>query len=1250
VTKFEDVKNQTTEEYFEGNQFSVDAFNKKYRLDDNETYVKALKRVCDAIASVEKTEELRTYWSERWFDEIYNDWWHPAGSIMQGAGSGRKISLCNCTCASLGVVDEAKDWDNLESIIKTASYSIAKIAAYRQGLGLDFSKLRPRGTKVLNSCNESTGAIHWMQFIDSIGYYVGQKGRIPAMLFSLSCDHPDIEEFITVKSDYGKIQNANISVQCKNSFYEAAKANADWELIYKVPAVTKGQKVYIDKCAIDFATQKDKHGYYVIATHSRQEEIIRKVVNAKDLLMLIATNMFNNAEPGIQNIDIARKYSNSDYVYDENDEYNSKIEATNAPVIGKSLVPTKKGLLPIKSLFDDVQADILYDSFAESSLEYLDGNYTKNRPVGRISSNASFITSSFKKYYNQRVWEIDLQSGPLLECNSEHKWFTQDGMKKTSDIVCGDKIFCGNNGLIDLIGEPDKKSKDFRIGEFLGWFTGDGFYSTVYKSKGIKLDRKAVGFLFKKDEYRYYEIFQDIYKELTGKEYNYVRNRGNDLFETRTQNKHIYNFLNNYGFNENKYHIPEQCYSNINLCAGYLSGLFSADGGIYLNSGKITLTSVSKDIVNGVQQLLLNLFGIQSYINEQESKPVPYTLADGTEKFSNHKTANRLNITKNGFVKKFFNLIGFGVEHKNITTIDYIDKHKNSKDTSKYNYYVVKNITKTDRHEDMYCAVVPEKHSLIINGLISSNCSEQYLSRESLCVLSSINCGKFSVEQDKYEQELETIGRSVNRFLDNVNEYELVNQTYATPIQKIAIQKLRRTGAGYTNITAWLFKQNLEYASLEANQKMEKFTERYNYWLYKNSVEVGVEKGNFGLFNKEKLCKSPFIQRMMTLGLEFDTLRNITCSSIAPTGSLSLMFRGCVMSYGIENGFGLYYWKRTRISGKYEYYFCVPRVVREYFESQGYPIPIKSDTIKDTWDGKHGKVIANFIETNKHNLGIKFKSNTTDSPFEKLDLMSRVMKWIDSSISVTYMFPENTDIQVVYDFIVQAYEKEVKSIAAFPDRKMYGIVSNLPFKELAVKLFEEGVQIHKQNFSDDELAQLNLRKAEEHTIVKTNAPKRPKSLPADFHHVKVGGKDHFVVVGLYNDEPYEVIAGLNGFFTRSLKSGELKKVKRGSYKFVSEDEQIEDINNYADPNIDALTRMISTSLRHGADISFIVHQLEKTCGDMQSFSKAIARVLKKYVKDGTKVSGASCHQCKSENIVRHEGCATCIDCGYSKCS
>jgi ribonucleotide reductase alpha subunit len=354
TTRYEEVKKQTTEEYFRGNQFSIDAFHEKYKAHDEETYVQALKRVCDYIASVEKTDSLKKYWSEKWFDEIYNDWWHPAGSIMQGAGVHRKISLCNCTHNSLGGLLEDEEWDSLEAIVRNTAYTVAKCAAYRQGLGVDFSRLRPRGTKVLNSANESTGPVHWMKFIDGIGMYVGQKGRIPAMLFSLNVGHPSVEEFITAKAGKRAIQNANISVQVTEKFYKAVEEDKDWELSFIIPAVKKGEKVCVDahSTGIDCKFDKELGKWYRIATHDRRREEFTKTVKAKKLLELIAKNMTESAEPGIQNIDTARKYSNSDYMYDPEDEYDSRIIGTNACcVVGETKLLTDRGWMTIEEIF-----------------------------------------------------------------------------------------------------------------------------------------------------------------------------------------------------------------------------------------------------------------------------------------------------------------------------------------------------------------------------------------------------------------------------------------------------------------------------------------------------------------------------------------------------------------------------------------------------------------------------------------------------------------------------------------------------------------------------------------------------------------------------------------------------------------------------------------------------------------------------------------------------------------------------------
>lgn len=430
MTKYEDVKKETTEEYFKGNEFSIDAFKRKYALTPDESYVDALKRVCDYVASVEKTPELRKYWSERWFDEIYNDWWHPAGSIMQGAGSGRKISLANCTTISGGGLLEEQEWDNLESIFKNIGYTVAKCAAYRQGLGVDFSRLRPKGTPILNSANESDGAIHWMKYIDSIGYRVGQKGRIPAMLFSLSIHHPDVIEFIKIKKDFTQIQNANISVQITDDFYKACDNDEMWKMEFVIPEEKKGQKVYVDVHSITKDTLKDEKGYYYIARFDRKKEVIKREEKARTILNMIAYHMSNFAEPGIQNISIARKYSNSDAVYDPNDEYDSRILSTNACcVVGETKIMTDKGWIEIIELYKKF---ISGEKFLIMSYNIDEKKY-ELQPMTNSWQQRNDTTVKLEIEENNKIYKI--------ECSSDHKLYTTNrGYVEAASLTEDDDI------------------------------------------------------------------------------------------------------------------------------------------------------------------------------------------------------------------------------------------------------------------------------------------------------------------------------------------------------------------------------------------------------------------------------------------------------------------------------------------------------------------------------------------------------------------------------------------------------------------------------------------------------------------------------------------------------------------------------------------------------------------------------------------------------------------------------------------
>ena len=81
---------------------------------------------------------------------------------------------------------------------------------------------------------------------------------------------------------------------------------------------------------------------------------------------------------------------------------------------------------------------------------------------------------------------------------------------------------------------------------------------------------------------------------------------------------------------------------------------------------------------------------------------------------------------------------------------------------------------------------------------------------------------------------------------------------------------------------------------------------------------------------------------------------------------------------------------------------------------------------------------------------------------------------------------------------------------------------------------------------------------------------------------------------------------------------------------------------------EAITRLVSGMLRHGSDIKYVVEQLNKVDGELFSFTKSLARVLKKYIPDGAK-STVSCEDCGSEDVIFEEGCSKCRECGSSKC-
>jgi len=163
-----------------------------------------------------------------------------------------------------------------------------------------------------------------------------------------------------------------------------------------------------------------------------------------------------------------------------------------------------------------------------------------------------------------------------------------------------------------------------------------------------------------------------------------------------------------------------------------------------------------------------------------------------------------------------------------------------------------------------------------------------------------------------------------------------------------------------------------------------------------------------------------------------------------------------------------------------------------------------------------------------------------------------------------------------------------------------------------------------------------------------DAIKRPKELEAKAHQVKVKGLDYLVIVSLMDSHPYEVFVIPNQ--TSTCSNVKVIKENKGLYNMYDESGVlcIEDIGGKVTDEESAIARLISTSLRHGTDVRFVVEQLNKSKGSIIGFSKAISRALKYYIFDGV-VSKELCPECNQPTIIYEEGCKKCKNCSWSKC-
>lgn len=649
----------------------------------------------------------------------------------------------------------------------------------------------------------------------------------------------------------------------------------------------------------------------------------------------------------------------------------------------------------------------------------------------------------------------------------------------------------------------------------------------------------------------------------------------------------------------------------------FLRGLFSLNGGVMGLSGhpsSIIYRTFSSELRTQIQ-MLLNSVGIMSYAHTVFSRVMnddgEYCDIEGFE----------IRITSD--TRKFMNLIGFLQDYKTKSVVfgDEFAEEENIDEIIERKYL---------GEEGVFDITVDNtSHTYWTGGLNVSNCGEQPLAAYDSCRLMHINLTSFvenpftenaTVNYDK----LYEICYNAMRLADDLVDIE------SNCLQRIALNDFReegndsdegqllmkfdntagygrRTGLGFTGLADMVAMMNLKMTDAESENLIDKVMNTMFQAELESSIDMAAIRERFPAYDEEYENKTwcDFVKEINpTLydKMKMFGRRNISFSTCAPTGTVSLLAR---CSSGIEPVFMPYYTRRRKIQSDDEKVDFIDITGQKFTEFQVvHPGLLKFMEMKGYTDAKEAYEASPY-----------YKSTAMDIPYNKrVAIQSTVQKYITSAISSTVNLPTETTVKEIDKLYHLSNELNLKGITVYRDGSREGILNKTP------KPLE---------------------------LPKTGAPKRPKTLEADFYPIKVKGERFAVIVGLFDNRPYEVFTykldpSVNNV---SEHRGVITKKKKMHYSFDSDYIHVDNLN--ADEVEErAATLYSSMLLRHGVDVKYIIKTAKKVNDNIISFSSAMCRVLSKYLESGD--SGEKCPECGS-NLIRTAGCLSCPNCGYSKC-
>lgn len=520
-------------------------------------------------------------------------------------------------------------------------------------------------------------------------------------------------------------------------------------------------------------------------------------------------------------------------------------------------------------------------------------------------------------------------------------------------------------------------------------------------------------------------------------------------------------------------------------------------------------------------------------------------------------------------------------------------------------------------------------------------CGEQVLPVGGVCLLGSFNLTQF-ISNEKTDWDYKKLKKYIPvavRFLDNVNDITSV----PLPENQESLKLKRRIGLGIMGYASALMMMKVRYGSDVALQLTEKLSKFMMNEVYRASSLLAKEKGAFPLFDKNMYLKGSFIKKLDSSVQDLiseNGIRNSHLLSIQPTGNSSVLANN--VSGGVEPVFSPEY----------------IRTAMQPFAPKGLKVPKSIDWMtKELEEGAVWQWVKEGDEDllKTYSQGVAWKIDRNRGLLKETLVMDWAVRFHKENNSWD---PEANWAASAHDLKIEDHIETLKVFSKHVDSAISKTV-NLKkdftfesFKDLYWEIYKTGTIKGCTTYREGTMASV-LARTNEATGGKnwqTKAMPRPKELSCDIFRVKSHQTQWLVLVGLYDDSPYEVFALKQGslYLSSSIERGKLIKESAGLYHLETADGWLlKDIRQFFETDEqEALTRMISTALRHGTDIEFIVDQLLKSEGTIHSFSKAIARTLKSYIK---KIQHIKCHNCNSSNLRVEEGCFTCLDCGSSKC-